>query len=83
MATALDTRLQAKALSPTLTVNDVQKSVAFFEALGFGVTERWEEKGTLVRDSQVLHPTAHSSADRQGPHVRLHELKTFRLRRPS
>jgi uncharacterized glyoxalase superfamily protein PhnB len=48
MATALETRLQAKTLSPTLTVDDLQKSVAFFEGLGFGVEERWEEKGTLL-----------------------------------
>ena len=48
MATALDTRLQVKTVSPTLTVDDLQKSVAFFEGLGFGVEERWEEKGTLL-----------------------------------
>jgi uncharacterized glyoxalase superfamily protein PhnB len=48
MATALDTRLQAKTLSPTLTVDNLQKSLAFFEGLGFGVEERWEEKGTLL-----------------------------------
>jgi predicted lactoylglutathione lyase len=48
MATALETRLQAKTLSPILTVNDLQKSLAFFEGLGFGVEERWEEKGTLL-----------------------------------
>ena len=48
MATALDTRLKAKTISPTLTVDDVQKSIAFFEGLGFGVEERWEEKGTLL-----------------------------------
>jgi uncharacterized glyoxalase superfamily protein PhnB len=48
MDTALDTRLQAKTLLPTLTVDDLQKSVAFFEGLGFGVEERWEEKGTLL-----------------------------------
>ena len=48
MATALETRLQAKTLSPTLTVDDLQKSVAFFEGLGFGVEERWEEKGNLL-----------------------------------
>lgn len=48
MATAIDTRLQAKTLSPTLTVDDLQKSVAFFEGLGFGVEERWEEQGTLL-----------------------------------
>jgi uncharacterized glyoxalase superfamily protein PhnB len=48
MATALDTRLQVKTVSPTLTVDNLQKSLAFFEALGFGVEERWEEKGTLL-----------------------------------
>lgn len=48
MATAIDIRLQAKTLSPTLTVDDLQKSVAFFEGLGFGVEQRWEEKGTLL-----------------------------------
>ena len=48
MATALDTRLQAKSVSPTLTVDNIQQSVAFFEGLGFGIEERWEEKGTLL-----------------------------------
>ena len=48
MATAVDTRLQAKTVSPTLTVDDIQKSIAFFEALGFGIDERWEDKGTLL-----------------------------------
>jgi uncharacterized glyoxalase superfamily protein PhnB len=48
MATATDTRLQGKTLSPTLTVDDLPKSLAFFEGLGFGVEERWEEKGTLL-----------------------------------
>lgn len=48
MATALDTRLQAKTVSPTLTVDNLEQSVAFFEGLGFGVEERWEENGTLL-----------------------------------
>jgi uncharacterized glyoxalase superfamily protein PhnB len=48
MATTLDTRLQAKKLSPILTVDNLQESVAFFEGLGFGVEERWEEKGILL-----------------------------------
>jgi uncharacterized glyoxalase superfamily protein PhnB len=48
MATTLDTRLQAKTLSPALTVNNLQQSIAFFEGLGFGVEERWEENGTLM-----------------------------------
>ena len=48
MTTALDTRLRAKTISPMLTVNDLQQSITFFEGLGFGVEERWEEKGTLL-----------------------------------
>jgi uncharacterized glyoxalase superfamily protein PhnB len=48
MTTTLDTRLKAKTLSPALTVNDLQQSIAFFEGLGFGVEERWEEKGVLL-----------------------------------
>jgi uncharacterized glyoxalase superfamily protein PhnB len=47
MATTLDTRLQAKTFSPGLTVDDLQKSIAFFEGLGFGIEERWEEDGAL------------------------------------
>jgi catechol 2,3-dioxygenase-like lactoylglutathione lyase family enzyme len=30
-----------------LTVDDLQKSITFYEALGFAIDERWEEKGTL------------------------------------
>jgi uncharacterized glyoxalase superfamily protein PhnB len=48
MTTTLDTRLKAKTLSPALTVNDLQQSIAFFEGLGFGVEERWEEKDVLL-----------------------------------
>ena len=48
MATTLETRLQAKTVSPTLTVNNLQQSIGFFEGLGFGVEERWEEKGALL-----------------------------------
>ena len=47
MATTLDTRLQAKSLSPALTVDDLPRSITFFEGLGFGVEERWEENGVL------------------------------------
>jgi uncharacterized glyoxalase superfamily protein PhnB len=31
-----------------LTVDDLQKSIAFYEALGFAIDERWEDKGTLL-----------------------------------
>jgi predicted lactoylglutathione lyase len=47
MATTLDTRLQAATISPSLTVDDLQKSIAFFEGLGFGIDERWEDNGVL------------------------------------
>lgn len=40
--------LQVSSIVPNLTVDDVQKSVAFYEALGFTVDERWEENGILV-----------------------------------
>jgi uncharacterized glyoxalase superfamily protein PhnB len=48
MTTTLNTRLQAKTLSPSLTVNNLQQSVAFFEGLGFGIEETWEEQGVLL-----------------------------------
>jgi len=48
MPTTVDSRLQAKTVSPTLTVNNLQQSITFFEGLGFGVEERWEEKGVLL-----------------------------------
>jgi uncharacterized glyoxalase superfamily protein PhnB len=48
MATTTETALQVKEILPNYTVNDVQKSLAFFEALGFAVDERMEEKGVLL-----------------------------------
>jgi uncharacterized glyoxalase superfamily protein PhnB len=47
MATTTDTALQVKTLSPALTVDDLQKSIRFFEGLGFVVNERWENDGVL------------------------------------
>jgi uncharacterized glyoxalase superfamily protein PhnB len=40
--------VQIRAIVPTLTVDDLQKSIAFYEALGFTIDDRWEEKGTLL-----------------------------------
>ena len=40
--------LHISALRPSLTVDDLQKSVTFYEALGFTIDERWEDNGTLV-----------------------------------
>ena len=48
MATATESRLQAKTLSTSLTVNDVQQSIRFFEGLGFTIDEKWEEGGKLL-----------------------------------
>jgi lactoylglutathione lyase len=40
--------LRLRSISPTLTVNDVQRSVAWYrDGLGFFVSERWEEGGRL------------------------------------
>src|SRR6188768_2651039 len=33
---------------PTLTVDDLQKSITFYEALGFAVDEKWEHDGKLL-----------------------------------
>ena len=40
--------VQISAIVPGLTVDDLQKSITFYEALGFAIDERWEEKGTLL-----------------------------------
>jgi len=47
MATVTESALQAKTMMPSLTVDDVQASIRFFEGLGFAVEERWEDNGTL------------------------------------
>jgi uncharacterized glyoxalase superfamily protein PhnB len=39
---------QIGAIVPTLTVDDLQKSVSFYEGLGFTIDERWEDNGTLL-----------------------------------
>jgi uncharacterized glyoxalase superfamily protein PhnB len=36
------------AFVPILTVDDLQKSITFYEALGFTIDDRWEEKGALL-----------------------------------
>jgi uncharacterized glyoxalase superfamily protein PhnB len=40
--------VQISAIVPTFTVDDLQKSIAFYEALGFTIGERWEDKGMLL-----------------------------------
>ena len=40
--------LQISTIVPSFTVDDLQKSITFYEALGFAVDERWEENGKLL-----------------------------------
>jgi uncharacterized glyoxalase superfamily protein PhnB len=40
--------LQIKSIVPNFTVDDLQKSITFYEGLGFAVDERWEDNGTLL-----------------------------------
>lgn len=40
--------LTAASVVPSLTVDDIDKSLAFYEALGFGVSDRWEDNGKLT-----------------------------------
>lgn len=40
--------LQVSTIIPSFTVDDLQKSITFYEALGFTVDERWEDKGKLL-----------------------------------
>ena len=47
MSTAIESALQAKTITPSLTVDDLQASIGFFESLGFAVEERWEDNGKL------------------------------------
>ncbi len=46
--TTTQTAAQISAIVPTLTVDDLQKSIAFYEGLGFTVDEKWEDNGMLL-----------------------------------
>ena len=48
MANALSKTLRAKTVMPSLTVDNLQKSLDFFSGLGFEIEERWEENGVLL-----------------------------------
>ena len=42
-------KLNLRSVSPSFTVSDVEKSLAWYrDVLGFTVGERWEEKGALL-----------------------------------
>ena len=40
--------LNAKSILAGLTVDDLGKSITFYEALGFSVTQRWDQDGVLA-----------------------------------
>ena len=40
--------VRISAIVPTLTVDDLKKSISFYEALGFVIDDRWEQNGTLL-----------------------------------
>jgi uncharacterized glyoxalase superfamily protein PhnB len=48
MPTTVQSALQVKSLMPSFTVDDLQQSMTFYENLGFGIEERWEENGVLL-----------------------------------
>ena len=39
---------RSAAIVPSITVDDLPKSIAFYEALGFAIDEKWEEGGKLL-----------------------------------
>lgn len=43
-----DNTLQGRSIMPSLTVNDLKASEAFFTGLGFEIEDRWEHDGKLV-----------------------------------
>ena len=47
-AKAAQAPLQARGLSPALTVDNLDQSIKFFEGLGFVVSDRWEDDGKLM-----------------------------------
>jgi uncharacterized glyoxalase superfamily protein PhnB len=48
MADSQSQRLQGKSVMPSLTVNNLQQSLAFFGNLGFEVEDKWEQQGVLL-----------------------------------
>lgn len=48
MPTTQDSALKVKSFVPSLTVDDVTNSIAFYEALGFVVSDRWDDNGMLI-----------------------------------
>jgi uncharacterized glyoxalase superfamily protein PhnB len=47
VATTQET-LQVTGIIPSITVDDLQKSITFYEGLGFAIDERWEDNDILL-----------------------------------
>src|SRR5687767_8738992 len=45
---AMTTALQARSLVPTMTANDLERSIRFYEGLGFKINEKMEDGGKLL-----------------------------------
>jgi uncharacterized glyoxalase superfamily protein PhnB len=48
MAVSSTGTLNATGMMPSLTVNNLQQSLDFFNGLGFEIEDRWEENGKLL-----------------------------------
>jgi len=48
MPATQESALKAKTILPGLTVDDLARSIAFYEALGFIVAESWDQDGKRV-----------------------------------
>jgi uncharacterized glyoxalase superfamily protein PhnB len=48
MADTATSTLNGRSVMPSMTVDDLQKSLAFFTGLGFEIEDRWEENGQLL-----------------------------------
>lgn len=45
--TTSEMSMKATKIAPGLTVGDLQRSIRYYEGLGFEVEDRWEDEGTL------------------------------------
>jgi len=48
MADTATSTLNGKSVMPSMTVDDLQRSLTFFTGLGFEIEDRWEENGKLL-----------------------------------
>ena len=48
MADSRHEPLRGKGVMPSLTVNNLQQSLAFFDGLGFEVEDKWEVEGKVL-----------------------------------